>query len=84
MTDAATAWINDHVEEPQFYCNALVVESRYARETIEEMQRWTGGRVRRSGPHYLARSLGMRSTNPAPNPSQTKAISKRVIVTSEK
>ncbi len=39
MTDAATEWIDEHVEEAQFYCNALVVESRYARETIEAMQR---------------------------------------------
>ncbi len=39
MTDAATEWIDDHVDEPNFYCNALVVESRYARDIIEEMQR---------------------------------------------
>ncbi len=39
MTEAATEWIEEHIADAQFYCNALVVESRYAREIIEAMER---------------------------------------------
>ncbi len=40
LTDAASSWIDANITDAQFYCNALVVESRYAREIIEAMQRY--------------------------------------------
>ncbi len=39
MTEAATDWIDANITDAQFYCGALVVEARYAREIIEAMER---------------------------------------------
>ncbi len=39
VTETASSWIDANITDAQFYCNALVVESRYAREIIEAMER---------------------------------------------